>query len=745
VVLKGLDLAAFHEKNLDVLEIEKIMSEQLFGVENNNRGKSIFQKAYDGAIIATSYAEILLNQALREHGPDAEVGYPDTAYFLPVITALSGEKVTKLGELPPILNRLRAQLREELTFENARLAGEATLYAAEIIEALHYLNNDEPKVEPWTGFLTDPVVRMYGIKLVDWTIPGQAVIVGRAKTSAHARQIVEELMRKGMMIFLCDEIVEQLLEENMKLGIDYIAFPLGNFTQVIHAVNYALRAGLAFGGIEPGKRLEQRDYQRRRVRAFVLHLGEIDEVKVAAELGAIFLGFPVVTDQELEEEIPDWYVSHPDYDDLVKFAMELRGIKVTDVEIPIPVNFGPAFEGETIRRADVYVEIGGGKSTAFELVQMVGLDQIEDEKIEVIGPEIDAFEEGAAVPMGIMVDIYGRKMQEDFEPVLERRVHYFLNYAEGLWHVAQRDLAWLRVSKEAYQKGFKFKHMGEILVGKFKEEFPSIVDRVQVTIITDPKLIEEKIEAARQKYHERDERMRGLTDESVDTFYSCVLCQSFAPNHVCIVTPERVGLCGAVTWLDGKASYEINPAGPNQPIPKGEANDPMKGSWKSVNDYLFNASNQTLEEVCIYTLMEKPMTSCGCFEAIMALVPEANGICITTREHSGMTPAGMTFSTLAGMIGGGVQTPGFMGIGKSYIISKKFIPADGGLARIIWMPKSLKEHLGDDLVQRAKEEGLGEDFVDKIADEDVGTSIEEILPFLEEKGHPALTMDPIIG
>lgn len=707
--------------------------------------KRLFKRCYDGAVIATSYAEILLNKALRMYGPDKEVTYPDTAYYLPVITALSGERITKLGELPPILNRIRSQIKEELTFENARLAGEATLYAAEIIEAVHYVHEDEPKVIPWTGFLPDPVLRMYGIKLVDWTIPGQAVILGRARSPQDAKKIVDDLMSKGMMIFLSDEVIEQLIEVDMKMGIDYICFPVGNFTQVVHAVNYALRAGLAFGGIPPGKRHDQRDYQRRRVRCFVLQLGEIDEVKVAAHFGAIFLGFPVICDQPLDEEVPDWYVSHPDYDDLVKFALELRGIKLTSIEIPIPVNFGPAFEGETIRKADVYMEAGGGRTQAFEYLKMVDLDSIEDEKVEVIGPDLDQIEPGSGLPLGILVDIYGRKMQLDFEPVLERRIHYFLNYAEGVWHTAQRDIAWVRISNEAFSKGFRLKHLGDILIAKFKSEFPSIVDRVQVTVITDENLVKEKLKEARAAYLARDARMKGLTDDSVEEFYSCTLCQSFAPNHVCVVTPERVGLCGSVTWLDGKASYQINPAGPNQPIVKGECLDEVKGVWKSVDEFVYKNSNWNVDGVCIYTLMEKPMTSCGCFEAIMGILPEANGIVVTTRESSKlMTPLGMTFSTLAGMVGGGTQTPGFMGIGRTYIVSRKFIKADGGLARVVWMPKELKEFLREDLIKRAVEEGLGEDFIDKIADETVGTTVDEILPFLEEKGHPALGLPPLL-
>ncbi|MBE3582351.1 MAG: CO dehydrogenase/CO-methylating acetyl-CoA synthase complex subunit beta [Thermoanaerobacteraceae bacterium] len=709
----------------------------------------LFREVYHGAITAVSYAEILLNKAIRDYGPDHPVGYPDTAYYLPVIRCFSGEKVTKLGDLPPILNRKRAQIKSELTFENARLAGEATWYAAEIIEALRYLKYkpEEPLApEPWTGFISDPVVRRYGVKMVDWTIPGEAIILGRARDPKALAKMVQELMGMGFMLFICDEAVEQLLEQNVKLGIDYIAFPLGNFTQIVHAANYALRAGMMFGGVTPGDRDAQRDYQRRRIRAFVLYLGERDMVKTAAAFGAIFTGFPVITDQPLaeDEQIPDWFFSVEDYSKMVQIAMEVRGIKLTKIKLELPINFGPAFEGESIRKHDMYVEMGGNRSPAFELARSVGEADITDGRIEVIGPDLPDIPEGSVLPFGLLVDIYGRKMQEDFEGVLERRIHDFINYGEGLWHTGQRNINWLRISKDAVAKGFRFKHMGELLIAKMKEEFPAIVDRVQVTIITEEDRVRQEMEKAKEKYKKRDDRMRGLTDEAVDTFYSCVLCQSFAPNHVCIVTPERVGLCGAVTWLDAKASYEINSAGPNQPIPKGGEIDPIKGIWKSVNDYLYSASNHTLEQVCLYTLMENPMTSCGCFEAIMAVVPELNGIMITTRDHTGMTPSGMTFSTLAGMIGGGVQTPGFMGIGRSYIVSKKFIKADGGIARIVWMPKSLKEYLREDLVRRSVEEGLGEEFIDQIADETVGTTVEEILPFLEEKGHPALTMDPLL-
>jgi len=729
---------------------EAINFNQIFEgvIEPGQEPKKLFKEAYEGTITALSYAEILLNQAIRTYGKHQPVSYPDTAYYLPVIRCLSGEEVKTLGDMVPILNRMRSAVREEKTFANARKWGEATWYAADIIEAVRYVKNTPETplhTAPWTGFIGDPVVRQYGTKLVDWTIPGEAVILGRAKTSKDAKKLIDSLMAKGLMLFLCDEIIEQLMEEGVKLGVDYIAFPLGNFTQVVHAANFALRAGMMFGGIKPGAYDAQRDYQHRRVLAFILYLGEHDMVKTAAAMGAINVGFPVITDQELpaDKQIKDWFISEPDYEKIVQTCLEVRGIKITAVDIDVPITVGPAFEGESIRKKDMYVEFGGTKTPGFELVRM-GDDTIEDGKIELVGPDIDTVAEGSRMPIGIVVDVYGRKMEEDFEPVLERRIHYFTNYGEGLWHVAQRDINWVRISKEAYAKGFRLKHIGEILYAKFKSEFSAIVDRIAVTIYSDEEKVLEMRNVAREFYKKRDDRLKELRDEKVDTFYSCTLCQSFAPTHVCVIAPERVGLCGAVSWLDAKAAYEINPHGANLPVPKHGVIDEVKGQWESFNEFTFTNSQRTIEAVNFYTIMEYPMTSCGCFEAILSMVPECNGFMVVNREHGGMTPSGMTFSTLAGTIGGGAQMPGFMGIGKSYLSSPKFVPADGGLGRMVWMPKALKEELRASLEEAAENAGLGKDFVDKIADETVGTSGDEIMSFLEEKGHPALTMDPLL-
>ena len=103
----------------------------------------------------------------------------------------------------------------------------------------------------------------------------------------------------------------------------------------------------------------------------------------------------------------------------------------------------------------------------------------------------------------------------------------------------------------------------------------------------------------------------------------------------------------------------------------------------------------------------------------------------------------MKFTTLAGSVGGGNQTPGFVGHSKHYICSKKYLRADGGIKRLVWLPKQLKEELKDKLNELGKQAGV-ENLVDRIADETVGVTQEEILPFLKEKKHPALDMEPMI-
>lgn len=707
---------------------------------------TLFDIIFQGTSDALGAARSVVDAAVAEKGKEHKVAFPDTAYSLPVIYAATGKKISNLGELQEAVAIVESLLVKEQRLENALNSGLGTALAAEIIEAAKYSMQEAPYSAPLAGHITDPVIRSLGVPLVTGDIPGVAVVLGECPDAETASRIIKDYQSKGLLTFLVGKVIDQATEANVKMGFDLRVIPLGyDVTAVIHVVSVAVRAALIFGGLEPGDLDGLLKYTLERVPAFVNAFGPLSELVVSAGAGAIALGFPVITDQDVME-VPTRLITQKDYDKVVATSLEARNIKIKITEIPIPVAFAAAFEGERIRKGDMFVEFGGGKSESFEIVLMKDASEVEDHKIEIIGPDIDSVTDvPGKMPLAVIVKIAGKAMQLDFEPVLERRIHYFMNYIEGVMHVGQRDITWIRIGKEAHEKGFRLQHIGEVLYAKMMDEFDTVVDKCEITIITDEAKIKElKGEIATPRYEARDERLSNLTDESVDTFYSCNLCQSFAPAHVCVVTPERLGLCGAVSWLDAKATKELDATGPCQPILKEGVIDENKGIWERVNETVSEISQGAVNSVTLYSIMEDPMTSCGCFECICGIEPASNGVVIVNREHGGITPIGMTFGELASMTGGGVQTPGFMGHGRHFISSKKFMRAEGGIQRIVWMPKELKEYVQDKLNATAKELYDIDNFTDMIADETIALDGEALIDFLSEKGHPALSLDPLM-
>ena len=703
---------------------------------------------YGGSNAVAGLTEGAVNDAIAKYGEDKKVAMPDTAYFLPTIYAATGVKVSKLGDLPACVGVLKSLISNKEDLGEALNAGLATAVGAEIIEALKYVDNADPYAEDsGIGFVPDPIIRSLGVPLVTGDIPGVAVVLGKADNAEDAVTVVKDYQSKGIMTFLIGDVIEQCAEGGVKIGLDFRVVPLGHdVTAVIHVVTVAIRAALIFGNVTPGDLPGLLKYTKERVPAFVNTFGALNEVVVSAGAGAIALGFPVVVDVDLgENQVPGALESVLDHSMTVKKSLELRNIKIKVTELPIPVAFASAFEGEIIRRGDMQVEFSSHKAPTCEIVQTCNADDIEDHKITIVGKDLDELEQGQTFALATYVQVAGAKMQPDFEPVIERKIHAWYNYMEGVMHTGQRNQIRVRVSKAAYEAGLRLTHFAEVLYNMIMDEFDIVVDKCQVTIVTDTDKVQELLDTvAMPTYEKRDERLETLTDESVDQFYTCTLCQSFAPSHCCVVTPERLGLCGAVSWLDAKATKELNPTGPCQPISKEGCEDEVKGIYPDVNRMVAEATQGALEKVTLYSIMEDPMTSCGCFECICGIEPFSNGVIIANREYAGMTPLGMTFGELASMTGGGVQTPGFMGHGRHFIASKKFMSAEGGFERIVWMPKELKDDVAERLNKSAKEKYGIDNFTDMIADETVATDEESLMAFLQEKNHPVLGLDPIM-
>lgn len=731
--------------------------------------------AIQGAYNIVSKAEGKFKQAMDKYGPNQPLAFPNTAYYLPVIYSILGIKVEKLADAEPVIARCKKLLPPHVrTKGNIHVpylghtldAGMAAILAEEVVEAIRYVEDpdfylpgedcDVENGKIWLGAADDVIMRKRGVEFVDGSAPGFAAIVGAAPNAEIAKMIVEDYQKKNLYIFLCANqagttVAEQLIEAGVQIGWGTRIVPFSpDIAGAVFALGFANRAAMAFGGVQPGDYKSILKYNKDRIFAFVNALGEVNAEWAANAAGAINWGFPTIADTDIPEILPtgictyEHVVSNVPHDQMVAKSIEVRGLKVTITEVPVPVSYGPAFEGERVRKDDVYLECGGGKTPCFELVQIADMNAVEDGKVEVIGPDIKDIQPGSRLPLGVIVQVAGRKMQADYEPILERQVHHLVNYAQGVMHIGQRDIAWYRIGRQAVEKGFSLEHIGKILHAKYHQDFGAIFDKCQVKIYTDEAKVKELLPVAQQAYKDRDARVEGMTDETCDTYYSCTLCQSFAPTHVCVISPERTGLCGAYNWLDCKASYEINPTGPNQPIEKGETLDPKYGNWKGVNDFVYKASRQSISSYNFYSIVYDPMTTCGCCECIAAVLPTCNGVMTVNRDYTGMTPSGMKFTTLAGTIGGGNVTPGFVGHSKYNITQRKFIAGDGGLKRLVWMPKMLKEEIRERLIKRGEEIGIP-NFIDMIATEEDGVTEDEVYAFLEKVGHPALTMDSILG
>ena len=582
----------------------------------------IATRAMRGAQSIVQEAEELLQQALAEKGADAPAAFPNTAYHLPLILGMTGREVDTLADLVPVLEQARSLLhpiptdRRWTPYLGETLdAGMATLLAEEAIEAIRFGYGLEPQpfaginlagtsftspdvsANGGNGHLNGPIddvqLRSWGIQLVDGRMPGFAAIVGCAKSNEVAVKLVRELQRRNILIFLSGNvngrsIIHQLQEEGVEMGYDTYIVPFGTDTiSAIYALGVAARSALTFGGMKGGQAREILMYNKNRVFAFVLALGEVDDLKYATAAGAINFGFPVIADTVIPEILPtgvttyEHVVSMPfneieGVDDLeraeklVQKAIEVRGVKVRIAEVPVPVPYGSAFEGERVRKADMHVEFGGKYSRAFEYLRMVELNQVDDGKVSVIGPGFDEVPEGGFMDLGIVVEVAGRKMQKDFEPVLERQIHYFVNAASGLQHIGQRDIAWIRISKAAVQKGFNLEHIGKILHARLHADFGAIVDKVQVKLYTDKTKQEKWLDARppglrrAQPPPGRPDRRRG--GRILQLHALPVLCaQSRLPGHA------RSGWVSAAptTGWTARPPTRSTPPAPTSPLPRG--------------------------------------------------------------------------------------------------------------------------------------------------------------------------------
>ena len=704
---------------------------------------------FNGSELMYAKAEADLAAAVEKYGADHAVGFPDTGYPCAIIWQYTEIKVATLADLQEALKVIREKwLTKELRVNSVFSSGLGTAMLAEIIEVVKYIDNPKPYGDDYHGAMTDAEVRELGLPLVTQDIPGFVVMIGPAPSDEEARDMIKGYQSRGIFVFLIGGIIDQAKRMGINMSFKVRIVDVGpDIWCVSHVVNLVMRAAMIFGNVQPGDYWGMNTYTLERIRAFVNAYTPVDDYTLACGGGAIALGFPVITNEPEETwKIPKSLIVYPNTADWIETSLEARDIKIKVTQMDIPITFNTAFEGEIIRRGDMYCEAYGARTDCFELVTSKDVREIEDHKITVYGKDFDEVEPGSTIQLSYIARVGGKNMQSDFESVFERKFHSWINCLEGVMHTGQRDQIRVRISKAAIEAGFRAKHIGEVIYAKLMSEYDAVIDKVEIDVITDPEMCTKlRHELATPIYNARDDRLANLTDEAANCFYTCTMCQSFSPSHVCIVTPERLGLCGAVSWLDAKATNQLNPNGPCQIVSKDGCIDERVGIWPDVDRAVKEFSQGHLEKVTLYSLFQDPMTSCGCFECICGMEPSTMGVVIVNREYAGSTPLGMSFAELASMTGGGQQTPGFMGHGKHFIASKKFMRAEGGIARIVWLPSKLKEEVAPALNKTAKELYDIDNFTDMICDETVAATaddLEAMINFLTEKGHPVFGMEP---
>lgn len=216
-----------------------------------------------------------------------------------------------------------------------------------------------------------------------------------------------------------------------------------------------------------------------------------------------------------------------------------------------------------------------------------------------------------------------------------------------------------------------------------------------------------------------------MQEEEVRIFFSHTQCQRFAPNHVCIITPEKPGCCGCLYDTYQQKMKEGKDPNLSQ-FDKGQCLDAVKGEYSGVNEEIKAKSNGKHSRYFLHSMFGFPHASCGCFSIVAFYLKTVDGIAIVDRKFEGRV-FGRTVTALRRRAGGGEQKEGYLGTCVDYLKSPKFLKADGGWKRVVWLSSALKEQVSDSIPAEVK---------DKIATESQGTTVPKLKEYLRRAGHP---------
>lgn len=648
-----------------------------------------------------------VKELLRGLPKDAFVGCEGTRFGLPTVYSWTGQDSVMVSDVSDILHeRLDKGIYGMLDI------GTRSSMAHDIIASTS------------NGcIIPDSWIEERGTDLVDNTVPGIALFIG--EPNRRSGDEINNCVERGVIVILSGGYAEFETEHDVLRLHGLSALGVNGLLS---------RIALLHGRVEPGDKMSLAKYLRKRPKLITIHTGHLTAIDIITIFSAAAVGSFTVSDSV--------FPSIPRLSDNLSENMSIRAMAERGMTFDKnrKIRSGSAFENRRIRKADAYFEFGGtDTANSYEIV--LSSDEVEDGVTFVEGGEMYELERGEH-PLSIEVRVSG-DTEPEMEQAIERRIHFALGRIEGVWHSGQRDISWMRISGDAVENGIMFKDLGDNIISDIRENFRNVVKRVDVRFSTVHSRVSSGLEKARKHYGERDSLLKEITDDDVDVFFTCTMCQTYAPGHICIITPERPSVCGSVTWADAKVGSEVDPYGHQRPFLKGEPIDKERGVWEGTNDIIRKTSMGSISRVSVHSVVDSPLTACSCMEVAVVVSDDCRSIMLVDRSDAGENPSELSFSEIHSLVGGGAQHPGYMGIGKHYILSPGFLKGDGGLCRVSWISSRLKSMLGESL-RKACEETSAEDLFDKIADENTVQDMISLERWMLERDHPALNLKPLI-
>jgi hypothetical protein len=475
----------------------------------------------------------------------------------------------------------------------------------------------------------------------------------------------------------------------------------------IHALlNMVVRHAFVYGKIAPGDSHALGHFVEEFSPALLVCRGEMDDLDLTLSLAAMKLGvpavvptdYPFVLGRQIRADALDKVV-----DALVAFPNIHRLLDLPGVP-PWPEYASVEHAREKFAPAATW----GDTPDSFYLLRKGPVPETE---VTVTGQP--------GGPMGVLLTAEAEPLDALDRAYIEQSAIEGVSMVPGaLARLAEGHL----IVDLAADAALTPERLGEMLIVALRREFAKI-ERLRVEIIFDPVRLAEIAPGVRREQAARRQEIAAATEESVAEFMTCVGCSPFAPDHVCVLTPQRPPQCGrAYAMIKAGALYSYDDmsnihhralhAGINSfgVCAKGRAIDPLAGEWSGVNEAVSRLSGGRTTRVQLHSLRQVPHTGCGCFRLIMfeTGVPRP-GVGIMARGYKGHAPDGRTWQDLHYALAG-KQTPGLAGGAPGYLFSERFLAAHGGWASVVWVSPAVATWMGDALpggvaVGTAEDEG----------------------------------------